>query len=165
MRYVSFWLLAIGIFACAKNSGLVKTTGDLEKKEAVASDSTRYISKEMFVNVADGLNVRSRPGKSAKKIATLRRGERVKILADEGEAIVIDGVTGKWTQISAGKVTGWCFGGFLSEKQPKDLQPPLEDNPMFNPNTNFQEYNQNRVQKCLDQCGGDSSCKRNCGDW
>lgn len=75
-----------------------------------------------YVNVKDGLNVREAPDRAAKRIATIPRGEKLRILEEQSGTITIDNITGKWTKISDGKIQGWAFGGFLSDTAPQQTQ-------------------------------------------
>lgn len=94
---------------------LVFSIIDCEKASQPKVDEVRV----KYVNVKDGLNVREAPDRAAKRIATIPRGEKLRVLEEQSSTITIDNITGKWTKISDGKIQGWAFGGFLTDTIPE----------------------------------------------
>ena len=75
-----------------------------------------------YVSSKDGLNVRESPTLNSKKIAALIYASEVTVL-ETGTEETIDGIKGNWVKIKIPKLSwsqkdlsGWVFGGYLSEK-------------------------------------------------
>lgn len=94
------------------------------KKDAPKQPGT--IGRTMYVSPKDGLNVREAPDKKSKRLATLPKGEKVTVLAEQPSDEKIDGVIAPWMQITNGKITGWAFGGFLSANPPEFTNAPSD---------------------------------------
>lgn len=80
------------------------------KKEIVVTD----ISKTMYVNVNDSLNVRSGPDTSYARLGALRRADEVNIT----------GETGEWYRISYNGGVGYIKACYLSDVKPEPIKQP-----------------------------------------
>ncbi|MBP3708503.1 MAG: L,D-transpeptidase family protein [Clostridia bacterium] len=80
------------------------------KKEFVVTD----ISKTMYVNVNDSLNVRSGPDTSYSRLGSLKRADEIKIT----------GETGEWYRISYNGRVGYIKACYLSSTKPEPIQQP-----------------------------------------
>jgi uncharacterized protein YgiM (DUF1202 family) len=67
-----------------------------------------------YVAPKDGLNMRTEPSVTGKKMLTIPKGAQVQKLEEKPESFKIDNIEGKWTKISWQGKIGWVFGGFLS---------------------------------------------------
>jgi uncharacterized protein (TIGR02145 family) len=84
--------------------------------ETVAAVSENS-GKTMYVNDKKGLNMRSEPSTDGAKLGTLPYGEKVQVLEKSSTPMKIGDITDYWYKTDA---NSWVFGGFLSEKPPKD---------------------------------------------
>ncbi|MGE8844193.1 SH3 domain-containing protein [Leptospira terpstrae] len=93
----------------------------------VISNVNCYKPKNLYVTANDYLSLREEPNLSSKVILTLPRGTLVKSLDEVDKQITISEKNGKWTKVEVFEITGWVFGGFLSEEKPpeKPNLPPL----------------------------------------
>ncbi|WP_165779495.1 SH3 domain-containing protein [Leptospira harrisiae] len=84
-------------------------------------------SKNLYVTANESLSLREEPSVFSKVILTLPRGTLVKSLDEIDKQITITEKNGKWTKVEVYEITGWVFGGYLSEEKPpeKPLLPPL----------------------------------------
>lgn len=73
--------------------------------------------REMYVQAAGGLNMRSQPDPAADKILLLPDGAALRILQEDSRTIEISGKSGRWTQVEYNGKTGWVFGGFLASER------------------------------------------------
>ena len=77
---------------------------------------------------SDNLRLRSSGSKAGKHVVTIGKGTQVKVLSIGAEQ-TIDGITSNWVQVEvqagakdrdgkaiAAGTTGWCFGGYLTER-------------------------------------------------
>ena len=77
---------------------------------------------------SDNLRLRSSGSKAGKPVVTIGKGTQVKVLGIGAEQ-TIDGITSNWVQVEvqagakdkdgkaiAAGTTGWCFGGYLTER-------------------------------------------------
>lgn len=80
------------------------------KKEFIVTD----ISKTMYVNVNDSLNVRSGPDTSYSRLGALRRADEVQIT----------GETGEWYRISYNGRVGYIKACYLSNTKPEPIKQP-----------------------------------------
>lgn len=99
MRFFAVLLL---LTACAE-----KTEPFLERTD------TRSPIKRLYVTGPE-LPVREKPEETAPTIATYQRGERVSILAEQGE----------WSELRVGDRSGWARSEFLGEAEKQE-----DDNP------------------------------------
>ena len=72
------------------------------------------LNKPMFVTATSGLLVRDEPGLDGNRLGSLDFGTVVTIVKEEGEAVNLDGVEGKWVYLES-PVAGWVFDGYLGE--------------------------------------------------
>ena len=77
---------------------------------------------------SDNLRLRSSGSKAGKHVVTIGKGTQVKVLSIGAEQ-TLDGITSNWVQVEvqagakdrdgksiAAGTTGWCFGGYLTER-------------------------------------------------
>ncbi len=67
-----------------------------------------------YIDTNAGLWLRENPSKDAKKIELMPDGERVKILQENTEELILDNKKGKWIQVERNNKIGWAFSGFMS---------------------------------------------------
>ncbi|PKA06387.1 SH3 domain-containing protein [Leptospira harrisiae] len=86
-----------------------------------------YKSKILYVTAEEYLTMREEPNVYSNVLLTLPRGTLVKSLDEIDKQITISDKNGKWTKVEVFEITGWVFGGFLSEEKPPDKPnlPPL----------------------------------------
>lgn len=77
----------------------------------------------MWVKDKDGVVLRNAPARSGQKILIMPFGLQVMVDDTNGPSETIVGITAKWFRVRvetrAGLQEGWCFGGLLSDKEPK----------------------------------------------
>lgn len=84
----------------------------------------------MYVDSEDGLRARNFPSLKSARLCALPHRLPVKVVA-VGKEETIDGMTAPWVEILLQRYEwqgeepeyGWVFGGYLSEKQPKFIEP------------------------------------------
>jgi len=77
--------------------------------------------KIMYINSPNGLRVRSEPSLNGSILGTLLYGENIVIQEKNNVAVTIDGINNYWYKIIKGwTVSGWVFGGYLSENLPSN---------------------------------------------
>ncbi len=88
-----------------------------------ADSSSRWITSEA------GLRMREAPGTKSKKIITIPYEEEVIFIEELNKEITISGAIGKWTKVKWKRknITGWVFGGFLTEICPYSLDLTEQD--------------------------------------
>ena len=74
------------------------------------------LPKTMYVNATAGLRVRNSPDVNADRIGVLSDLSEVTVIREDRENLTIDGINGKWTFIESSIVSGWVFGGYLSQE-------------------------------------------------
>ena len=77
--------------------------------------------RTLYVTANSGLLIRAEPSTSAKKLGLALHGSQVTGIEQSQKLMSIQGKTGKWTKVSFEEITGWSFGGFLSQKKPGQL--------------------------------------------
>jgi hypothetical protein len=91
------------------------------------SSSTGPIDSDRSATVvSQGLRIRSLPSVSGSIVASLSKGDELRVASRTSWNDSIDGITAPWYEVSKGWAAGWCFGGYLAV--PKDIQIP--DSPM-----------------------------------
>lgn len=89
-----------------KKRGRLKISASVKK--------SRSITEEMVVT-ASQLRVRNSAGLDGDVVDFLQFGDSVGILERQSDSVVIDGITGNWTNIVYGNDNkGWVFSGYLS---------------------------------------------------
>ncbi len=83
-----------------------------KKSSTPSVDQNNLSIKTVFVN--GSLNVRAEPLLKAAVVFSLKEGEQVNILKELDEFLIVNKISGKWTEIEFQNQSGWVFGGFLS---------------------------------------------------
>ncbi|HPJ43781.1 MAG TPA: SH3 domain-containing protein [Spirochaetota bacterium] len=73
--------------------------------------------KTLMVNAQSGLVMRQAPDPNSPKVTLIPYGEDVEVIEEQGAAVEIGGVSGKWTKVTWNGNTAWVFGGFLKERE------------------------------------------------
>ena len=75
----------------------------------------------MYVNSIEGSNLRNEPSLNGNKIGALLHGERI-LVYEWSNSVTINGISNFWyrTKRSGTNLSGWVFGGYLSEDFPID---------------------------------------------
>ena len=134
-------LSALLLASCEKKSATqaqppaqADTPASVEVAEPAASASRFYedgrVRDTMYIDSPEGLRVRGEPSLSAEKRCAVPHRLPVKVVALGAEA-TIDGITAPWVEILIPRYEwqgeeaeyGWVFGGYLSEEQPKFIEP------------------------------------------
>ena len=77
------------------------------------------LNKPMFVTATSGLLVRNTPSLDGNRLGSLDFGTVVIPVKENGEAVNLDGVEGKWVYLES-PVAGWVFDGYLGEVITRD---------------------------------------------
>ena len=98
------------------------------KPAAISSTPTINVAPNKTMSVKENLKLRSGEAATTSVLAVMSAGTRVKILT-LGKQATIDGITSNWVQVEvqagakdrdgkpiAAGTTGWCFGGYLTER-------------------------------------------------
>ena len=98
------------------------------KPAAISSTQTTNVAPSKTMTVKENLKLRSGEVTTTSVLAIMRVGTKVKILT-LGKQATIDGITSNWVQVEvqagakdrdgkpiAAGTTGWCFGGYLTER-------------------------------------------------
>ena len=98
------------------------------KPAAISSTPTINVAPNKTMTVKENLKLRSGEAATTSVLAVMSAGTRVKILT-LGRQATIDGITSNWVQVEvqagakdkdgkaiAAGTTGWCFGGYLTER-------------------------------------------------
>jgi hypothetical protein len=78
------------------------------------SNELNSFQETMYVIAGNGLNLRAEPTTQSKIICTIPFLTKVKIIDKNDELIKIDGISSQWYKIKVDNITGWIFGGYLS---------------------------------------------------
>ena len=73
--------------------------------------------KTLIVKAQGGLVMRQAPDPGSPKVTLVPYGDEVEVIEEQATAVVISGVSGKWTKVTWNGNTAWVFGGFLKEKE------------------------------------------------
>ncbi len=73
--------------------------------------------KTLMVNAQSGLVMRQAPDSNSPKVILVPYGEDVEVIEEQGAAVKLGGVSGKWTKVTWNGNTAWVFGGFLKERE------------------------------------------------
>lgn len=73
--------------------------------------------KTVIVKAQGGLVMRQAPDPGSPKVTLVPYGDEVEVIEEQATAVVISGVSGKWTKVTWNGNTAWVFGGFLKEKE------------------------------------------------
>ena len=73
--------------------------------------------KTLIVKAQGGLVMRQAPDPNSPKVTLIPYGEDVEVIEEQGAAVEIGGVSGKWTKVTWNGNTAWVFGGFLKERE------------------------------------------------
>ncbi|TGK84929.1 SH3 domain-containing protein [Leptospira bourretii] len=72
------------------------------------------VGKNAFIS-ATVLNARKTPKLDGEKVGKLKLGDEVKVLERSENDMDIDGLTAYWYKVQSKDITGWVFGGYLSQ--------------------------------------------------
>lgn len=81
--------------------------------------TNNIVNEPRWVRADVGLNMRENPDINSKIIQVIPDEEMVILLEETGENVSISGETGRWSKIEWRGKTGWVFGGFISNDNPK----------------------------------------------
>ncbi|MFH0787149.1 MAG: SH3 domain-containing protein [Pseudomonadota bacterium] len=113
--------LVIGFFLAAGCAGLRDKIGKTLSTEQPGPVGEEVKSLTLFIT-AGSLNLRACPGLNCQILTTLKRGEEVIKISQEGEWLKV--------RVKAGKIEGWVSSRFVSSKPPKPVVPsPHESAP------------------------------------
>jgi len=73
--------------------------------------------KTLIVKAQGGLVMRQAPDPGSPKVTLVPYGDEVEVIEEQATAVVISGVSGKWTKVTWNGNTAWVFGGFLKERE------------------------------------------------
>ena len=73
--------------------------------------------KTLIVKAQGGLVMRQAPDPGSPKVTLVPYGDEVEVIDEQATAVVISGVSGKWTKVTWNGNTAWVFGGFLKERE------------------------------------------------
>lgn len=73
--------------------------------------------KTVIVKAQGGLVMRQAPDPGSPKVTLVPYGDEVEVIEEQATAVVISGVSGKWTKVTWNGNTAWVFGGFLKERE------------------------------------------------
>lgn len=73
--------------------------------------------KILIVKAQGGLVMRQAPDPGSPKVTLVPYGDEVEVIEEQATAVVISGVSGKWTKVTWNGNTAWVFGGFLKERE------------------------------------------------
>lgn len=120
-------------------------------KEKTLIEQIPIRTKSMYVATTKGLRLREAPNLESKNIITISNGELVTILESEntiqiindaptlckrersnlcfgiGEAVEINGLYGRWTEVHWKEYTGYAFDGYLMEEDDFLLKKAIEE--------------------------------------
>jgi len=78
------------------------------------SSSSKQLSQIMYVIAGDGINMREKPSIQSQKIKILPFLTKVNVIEKDENLFTIDGINSQWYKVISNNVTGWVFGGYLS---------------------------------------------------
>ena len=93
-----------------------QTIGEAASSGPVESDTIASV-------MVQGLRMRSFPGTEGYIIASFSKGDTLRVATRTSWNDSINGIRSPWYEVSKGWAAGWCFGGYLS--LPDDKQIPL----------------------------------------
>lgn len=99
--------------------------------------------------------MRKTPDVAGEKVATLPRGEVVKVLQTNQDKVEIDGELGSWVKVAWKNQEGWMFGRYLSEKPVSGMK-ELFDGFL---STTFDRPSQYWPTDYSLRCAADGTCK------
>lgn len=106
--------LGVCFFLAAGCAGLRDKIGKTLSTEQSGSVGEEVKSITLFIT-AGSLNLRACPGLNCQILATLKRGEEVIKISQEGEWLKV--------KVKASKMEGWVSSRFVSSKPPKPVVP------------------------------------------
>lgn len=67
-----------------------------------------------IITAKSGINIRKEPKANSQKIGSIENNTEVTILDINGPKQTIENISSNWYKVTDGKVSGWCFGGFVN---------------------------------------------------
>jgi hypothetical protein len=100
------------MIACNKNKTVDEIVNDKNDQVLTETNTQKGFPKTMYVNAADGLQVRNSPSSDGESLGLLSYLTEVAITKEDNNTVNIGGIDGKWVYITF-PVEGWVFNGFL----------------------------------------------------
>ncbi len=119
------------VFSAYLSSSRYKRAEDTSKEDPkhIYSGTHKYIKSKI-------LHIRDEPSKFGTIIATFPHGTRVSIEERQNIPVSIMGIKSIWVKVSTGRVSGWVYGGFLSDYRSAYIKHDFIDRPLRYPLTN-----------------------------
>ncbi|MBS0619677.1 MAG: SH3 domain-containing protein [Spirochaetes bacterium] len=85
-----------------------------------------FTPNQVIYATVSALRVRGTPTLEGKHIGSLAKGDSLRVVQVAGEAITVEGKTGRWVQFDHDGQMGFVFAGFLSADMPLVAHTPAE---------------------------------------
>jgi uncharacterized protein YgiM (DUF1202 family) len=116
------------LFSCKNNkkdeeiNNIEKETSNENNVVATEKSYEDDISPKIkYVNSPEGLNLRSSANIKSDKITTIPNRSVVEIIDIDKNLIVIDDIQNNWYFVNYNGITGWIFGGYLTDVLPFEV--------------------------------------------
>ncbi len=99
--------------ALVTNEDLVEQPSDNTKSYVsyINDNSNKTIG---IITAKSGINIRKEPKSNSQKVGSIANNAEVTILDTNGPKQTIENISSNWYKVTDGKVSGWCFGGFVN---------------------------------------------------
>ncbi|MCB1202352.1 MAG: SH3 domain-containing protein [Leptospiraceae bacterium] len=120
-KYLIITLLLAGFFFCKEkaDSSLVDLKPVPQQTDMPMGADVEE-SGEMFVIIKEGAELFAQENVNSDRIAYLKYGEKVDIIDNTGDEIVLNGKKGSWFKVRAESSEGYIFSSTLANQKPSD---------------------------------------------
>ena len=110
-----FLMICSRVLGVALTFGMLFALRTTSAQEIEKTESSGPLESEATGTViGQGLRMRSVPGMNGHIIASLSKGDTLRVASRSSWNDLIDGIRAPWYEVSKGWAAGWCFGGFVS---------------------------------------------------